>query len=191
MSIKTSAIFIAIITLYAYGQPQCIPVENHFIYGNPTDKVEGYLEKTFYQEAVKNLPIICIDIVVVDLISLEYLLVLRDNEPCKGLFWVPGGRLYKGESFFEATKRKCKEETDVEVQPLSLLSANSLLFKQSAWGCTTHTPTVGVVALINKKQVPHTDKHHSSFLWVSIFEPHQDPYVDKLRTEALQVLNLS
>jgi len=188
MNMKTSTFLFLFSIHHAQGKLESFLVENHFIYGNPTDTAEQYLEKSFYKKAIEKLPIICVDIVVVDPTSLEYLLVLRDNEPYKGMFWVPGGRLYKGESFFQGAQRKCKEEAGIEVRPLTLLSANSLIFEKSEWGCNTHTPTIGVVVLVNEKQSVHTDLHHNSFRWDSLFNLHPDPYVDKLRREALEKL---
>jgi ADP-ribose pyrophosphatase YjhB (NUDIX family) len=41
----------------------------------------------------------------------ECLLVLRSSEPVKGVWWLPGGQLLKGESFFAAAKRKAQQET--------------------------------------------------------------------------------
>lgn len=45
----------------------------------------------------------------------ELLLVKRDQEPARGLWSLPGGRVEWGESLMEACAREVREETGVEV----------------------------------------------------------------------------
>ena len=49
------------------------------------------------------------------------LMVRRDQEPAKGLWSVPGGRLEKGEYLSAGVAREVKEETGVEISVGSLL----------------------------------------------------------------------
>jgi ADP-ribose pyrophosphatase YjhB (NUDIX family) len=51
----------------------------------------------------------------------ECLLVERGSEPVKGAWWLPGGRIHKGETFFDAAFRKVKEETGLHGKPLQVL----------------------------------------------------------------------
>jgi len=53
--------------------------------------------------------------------KLECLLVERGSEPVKGVWWLPGGRIYKGETFFDAAIRKVKEETGLIGKPIQVL----------------------------------------------------------------------
>ena len=52
---------------------------------------------------------------------MECLLVQRATEPVKGVWWLPGGRIYKGETFFDAAIRKTKEETGLRGKPIQIL----------------------------------------------------------------------
>lgn len=49
------------------------------------------------------------------------LMVRRDQEPAKGLWSVPGGRLERGEYLSAAVAREVKEETGVEIEVGDLL----------------------------------------------------------------------
>jgi len=61
-----------------------------------------------YRKVLSAVPIVCVDCLVVNDAS-EYLLVKRRNEPLKGEYWVPGGRIYKNERLVEAVRRKMRE----------------------------------------------------------------------------------
>lgn len=58
------------------------------------------LPTELYQQVVELLPILCIDLAVERPSDGKFLLVKRGAEPAKGLWWVPGGRIFKGASFF-------------------------------------------------------------------------------------------
>jgi colanic acid biosynthesis protein WcaH len=45
-----------------------------------------------YQKIVEQIPIVCVDAVIMNRKG-QYLLVRRKNEPLKGEFWLPGGRI--------------------------------------------------------------------------------------------------
>ncbi len=59
-------------------------------------------------------PLIGVGALVVD--KDKILVVLRENEPGKGLWSVPGGVLELGETTLEGAKREIREETGVEAE---------------------------------------------------------------------------
>ena len=67
-----------------------------------------------YQHIVDTMPILCVDLVLSDR-NCKYLLVKRNNDPLKGKWWVPGGRVFKDESLEEAAVRKAREELSLEI----------------------------------------------------------------------------
>ncbi len=67
------------------------------------DVVE-WLEPELYKEIKAVMPILCVDLIVHR--GQEFLLLLRNNEPAKGLWWTPGGRLLKVETVLEGVRRK-------------------------------------------------------------------------------------
>ena len=72
------------------------------------------INEDLYKQILTNMPIPCVDLVF----SNEkgyFLLLKRNNEPLKSKFWLPGGRMLKGESSALAASRKCKEELGLDI----------------------------------------------------------------------------
>ena len=68
-----------------------------------------------FKEVVRNTPLVSIDLVIENKEG-EILLGWRNNLPAKGFWFVPGGRIQKGEHFEDAFKRIVKAETGIEYQ---------------------------------------------------------------------------
>lgn len=83
-----------------------------------------FLPSDVYGELVRKCVVCCVDIVVVRINPLgkkECVLVERASEPAKGVWWWPGGRLLKGETFFDAAIRKTQQETGLkDVTPIQV-----------------------------------------------------------------------
>lgn len=85
-----------------------------------------YIADAEYLRIVDTMPILCVDLVLRDSRG-GYLLVKRNNEPLKDQWWVPGGRVYKGERLEEAAHRKMREELSIEIASLSLIGYHEYL----------------------------------------------------------------
>ena len=59
------------------------------------------------------------------------LLVLRHQEPVRGLHWFPGGRLLMGEGFSDAALRKVRKEIGLTAAVCRVLGTWNTLFEQS------------------------------------------------------------
>lgn len=59
----------------------------------------------------------------------KILLIRKSRGPYKGLFDLPGGRPYHGESLLEALRREIKEETGIEATSYSLFDNFSFLIR--------------------------------------------------------------
>lgn len=83
----------------------------------PLAGVSGCVKLTLseYSEVVRKIPILCVDGVIRNEKG-QYLLVKRKNEPFKGQWWVPRGRVLKGETIEEAFRRKMMEELGIAVK---------------------------------------------------------------------------
>jgi colanic acid biosynthesis protein WcaH len=66
-----------------------------------------------YKKIAESVPILCVDAIVV--YGGKYLLLKRTNEPLKDEWWVPGGRVLKGETLGDAVIRKVRSETGLDV----------------------------------------------------------------------------
>ena len=70
-----------------------------------------FLPKDFYGKAVENLVITCVDVVVQRKSDKKILLFSRRDAPAKGIWWWPGGRMFRGVTFADTAVRKVKDET--------------------------------------------------------------------------------
>lgn len=70
-----------------------------------------------YHRILEAMPLLCVDGVIRNSAD-QVLLVKRSNEPLKGRWWVPGGRVLKGESLEKAFRRKMREELGVRIRDL-------------------------------------------------------------------------
>ncbi len=77
-----------------------------------------YIKTEMYNKIIEVLPILCVDVIIRNSQG-HCLLIKRFNEPKKGLWWVIGGRVLKGESCNEAAIRKIREEVSLSVQVIS------------------------------------------------------------------------
>ncbi len=62
---------------------------------------------------IENAPLVAVDVIVVDPHD-KVLLGKRRNAPAKNSWFVPGGRIYKGESVADAFRRICRDELGIE-----------------------------------------------------------------------------
>ncbi len=68
-----------------------------------------------FSSVIKNAPLISIDLIVKNF-KKEILLGKRVNEPAKGCWFVPGGRVFKDETLDEAFNRISKEELSLDIK---------------------------------------------------------------------------
>jgi colanic acid biosynthesis protein WcaH len=73
-----------------------------------------FLERELFEQIVENTPLISIDLYVKDAHG-RYLLGKRTNRPAKDYWFVPGGRIFKGESLKSAFQRLCSDELGIAV----------------------------------------------------------------------------
>jgi ADP-ribose pyrophosphatase len=59
------------------------------------------------------------------------LMIKRANEPNKGKWSIPGGRLELGETTFEAARREVSEECGIEIKILRLLDVASTIIRDN------------------------------------------------------------
>mmetsp|Transcript_8490 Transcript_8490/g.25140 ORF Transcript_8490/g.25140 Transcript_8490/m.25140 type:complete len:232 (+) Transcript_8490:263-958(+) len=113
-----------------------------------------FLPEDLYGKLVRDCIVFCVDIVLVRTNKdgkKECLLVKRSSEPVKGVWWWPGGRMLKGETFFDAAKRKAQQETGLsEVSCIQVLGIWNTFFPTSNWDTETEkgTQTVNAIVLV-------------------------------------------
>lgn len=112
------------------------------------------ISEALYAQIKKVIPIPCVDLVLHQ--SGKVLLCKRNNYPAKGEWWLPGGRVLKGESLEDAVIRKGREELGVDVVIERQVGAYDNIFSQ------VHSiVVVYVVRLAHKDATITLDTQHS------------------------------
>ena len=111
-----------------------------------------------YKQILEVMPILCVDVVIKNSCG-EYLLVKRANEPCKGQWWVVGGRVLKNETLEQAVLRKVKQEIGLTVQALDPLGYYEDRFEKNSIQLDSPLHAVSVVfsTVIDGEQVIKLD----------------------------------
>ena len=122
-----------------------------------------YIPNELYNKIKLSLPIACVDILLMH--EDKFLLVRRNQEPAKGSWWFPGGRIFKNELIFDAAIRKGQEELRLQLQPIELISVEESIFDEND---ETSIHTINFVVkmkkLCNSLNIV-LDHTHSVFAW--------------------------
>lgn len=125
-----------------------------------------FIPNNEYQRILEVLPILCVDCVIT--YQNSCLLLLRKNEPAKGQWWFPGGRLQKGEIIKDAAIRKASEEVNLSCRFEKVISIEETIF-----GNLTNHPseihTVNICCHLSTLEAKSLaiDSHHDDYRWVS------------------------
>lgn len=129
-----------------------------------------------YQSILQCMPILCVDVLIIR--QAKCLLLLRDNEPAKGKYWFPGGRVHKNESIRDAALRKAKEETNLSCSFIKIISTEESMFKKTG-NMLTDIHTVNVCCLLEpqSESTVETDALHNGFIWMDKLSAHFHPAI--------------
>jgi len=95
----------------------------------------SFIEESLYKDIIRSIPILCVDVIIK--IDEKFLLLKRTQQPLKGEWWVPGGRVKLSETIEDAAKRKLKEELSVsldEYSKINLVGIYEDFFDNSSYG---------------------------------------------------------
>ena len=129
-----------------------------------------------WETVVRNVPIVSVDLVV--LTDDGVVLAKRTNEPAKGEWFVPGGRVRKGERLADAVHRVAEEELGIEVEIVESLGAYEHLYRESDVDGSggKHYLANGFVVRTKAGRLV-TDYQHVSVQITSTFSEDIHPYV--------------
>jgi colanic acid biosynthesis protein WcaH len=114
-------------------------------------QASDWIPQPLYDNIVKLIPIVSVEALIVR--GDELLFLRRNNEPVKGEWWFPGGRIRKGESLEQALRREVKEETGLAILSYKLINVYSRVFPER------HDITIAYCCKCKKADVELNDEH--------------------------------
>lgn len=132
-----------------------------------------------YHQIITHAPVACVDIAITH--NNCVLLVKRLDEPAKGQWWFPGGRVYKGEMMRDTANRKALEEVGLECEVGPLIYTAETVFEDGPNGIPVHSINSCFLLKPLGIKVIKLDNHHSAWSWFSVgnLQNELHPYVIK------------
>ncbi|MBB1441344.1 GDP-mannose mannosyl hydrolase [Shewanella sp. SG41-4] len=135
-----------------------------------------------FKTIIKHTPLISIDLIVSDQKG-RILLGKRNNRPAQGYWFVPGGRILKGESMSVAFKRLTLNEIGVEFEfeNAKLIGPFEHFYKDnvSVEDFSTHYIALGYRLEVNENLLKLPSEQHDEYKWMSEEQILNDLHVHK------------
>lgn len=136
----------------------------------------SFVPQDTYNLFLDLMPIACVDFVLI--VDGQALLVNRADAPAKGHWWVPGGRVIKGEFMKETAYRKAKEEINIDIRVGPIIHTDETIFPDGPCGIPIHSiNNCFFVYPVSDDVNPQLDSHHSDYCWVGNVSKCLHPYV--------------
>jgi colanic acid biosynthesis protein WcaH len=131
----------------------------------------AFLSNADFRSVVRLAPLISIDLIIRNPRD-EVLLGLRNNEPAKDTYFVPGGIVLKNERLADAFARILKGETnlDATIADARLIGAYEHIYDTNRFGDPafgTHYITLGHELRVGDAALLRADFQHSDLRWWS------------------------
>ena len=124
--------------------------------------MEKKIPDKLYKRILQVIPIACVDLLVINPKN-EILLLKRKNQPSKGQWWFPGGRVHFMETRKHAATRKLKEECGSAGNILEEIGTYEVILHKKSSHPSHGITTVYKMQLKNSKVV--LDNQSTSFSW--------------------------
>ena len=131
-----------------------------------------------YAQVVKYMPITTVDFLITNNTG-QFLLGYRKNKPAQNQWWIPGGRVWKGETQAQAIKRKLKEETGLTAKNATFVGVFDPMFKDSAFKVPTHCISLMYAIEPATLKTLRRDSQHGELRWFKKIDPKWHPYLKK------------
>lgn len=149
-----------------------------------SDRFDRWISSDEWATIVRNVPIVSVDLVIEH--SGGVILGRRENEPAKGEWFVPGGRVQKFESLTDAVHRIAREELGIDVTIRRQLGVYEHMYDESdvSEGNGKHYVANAYVVQVTGESSLSADEQHDS---LRVFDdPPEDlhPYVEAYLRDA-------
>ncbi|WP_041710574.1 GDP-mannose mannosyl hydrolase [Prochlorococcus marinus] len=156
-----------------------------------------FLNEKSFKQVAKNSPIAAIDLCIFNEAK-EILLGKRINPPAKSFFFVPGGRIRKGETLFISTKRILNNEMNYEItekdfNTFSLLGVFQHFYNDNFCGNKQFSSHYVVIVylvplkILKKSKFGNFKDQHDEYIWYNktthenlLIHPYCKEYFKKL-----------
>jgi colanic acid biosynthesis protein WcaH len=130
-----------------------------------------YLNSSRFRQIVENTPLVSIDLCCIN--KGHLLLGERCNEPLKGAWFTPGGRIRKNEPWKTCLERIAKLELGLDgtyANNFEFMEVRDHFYPNSIFGNNISTHYLNLSYCIDIKHQPNivADGQHSKFQWVAI-----------------------
>ena len=122
------------------------------------------IPEKMYSQIVLLMPIPCVDIIVEDSRG-KILLITRADEPAKGQWWFPGGRVHYLEMRRQAAIRKLREECGLEACHLADVGTYDIIIEMPGNIAPRHGITTVFHAKVGMQNELALDVHCSAAEW--------------------------
>lgn len=131
-----------------------------------------WLDEESFKNILNSVPLVSIDICLV--CNGALLLGKRVNNPLKGRWFTPGGRLVKNEPWQEGLIRIAKDEIalQIEIEKFRLMGVWDHIYQDSVFGPahTTHYINLPFVGYLDQEPELHADLQHDCLRWFDLSE---------------------
>lgn len=147
-----------------------------------------WVPKEIWDEIRTWIPIPCVDIVIFDDEN-KFLLVTRNNEPFKDEWWLPGGKIRKGDFPLEDfAVKKAKEETGLDVKILQMLGVFHYMYESKEGLFSEEDLTVVFLARKIGGKIK-LDFQHSKYKWFDKIPSDLNPDLKGVLISAKKVMS--
>ena len=125
--------------------------------------MSNFIPEEEYQGILKKMPIFCADYLIIA--EKKYLLIKRNDEPVKGVYWVIGGRLRFKETMAQLAERVQMQEIGRSFPECKIIGFSNYFFPNVPNARATHTPTLLHIVAADKMFEPKIDNKHTDYIW--------------------------
>ena len=146
----------------------------------------SFLSNEIYKICLGSVPIVTVDVIILNHSIDKILLFKRNNKPLDGVFYTLGGRTLKNESVIDTAIRKLKEEAGIIIYRKDLFEGGVTeeYYKGSIFkDVDTHNVNIFYGYIAPKNLRVQIDGQHSQYQWFDIKSDDLHPHIrHKLNT---------
>jgi colanic acid biosynthesis protein WcaH len=122
------------------------------------------IPEPLYEQFCRGMPVACVDLIVVEPGG-RVLLLLRQNDPARGQWWFPGGRVLHCETRHQAALRKLQEECGIPALSVEELGTHDVILDCPGRGFQHHGITTVFLVRVDGAAAVALDAQSTAHAW--------------------------